>query len=163
MSIDSVIKKVKEYKTNYITVTGGEPLAQKSCWDLLKTLCDEGYSVSLETGGGLSINNIDSRVKIILDIKTPNSGESESNFWENLLIIKPSDEIKFVIENREDYEWSKNILLSKDLFLKVPIIFSPVYKKLKPKKLSEWILKDNLPVRLQIQLHKIIWGEISGV
>ena len=132
MSIDKIIREISKFKTRYITVTGGEPLAQKGCWDLLKALCDKDYYVSLETGGGLSIDDIDTRVKIILDIKTPNSGESENNLWENLLLIKSSDEIKFVIESYEDYEWSKNLIINKSLFSKASIIFSPVYKKLQP-------------------------------
>lgn len=163
LSIDSILNKVNAFKTKFVTVTGGEPLAQKGCWDLLKVLCDQEYSVSLETGGAIDISEVDERVKIILDVKTPNSGESENNLWENFQLIKEKDEIKFVISNLEDYEWSKALMIREDLSTKASIIFSPVYRKLQPKTLGEWILKDHLPVRFQVQLHKIIWGEIPGV
>jgi 7-carboxy-7-deazaguanine synthase len=163
LSIDSILNKVNAFKTKFVTVTGGEPLAQKGCWDLLKVLCDQEYSVSLETGGAIDISEVDERVKIILDVKTPNSGESENNLWENLQLIKEKDEIKFVISDLEDYEWSKALMIREDLTAKASIIFSPVHRKLQPKTLGEWILKDHLPVRFQVQLHKIIWGEIPGV
>ncbi len=163
LSIDSILNKVNTFKTKFVTVTGGEPLAQKGCWDLLKVLCDQEYSVSLETGGAIDISEVDERVKIILDVKTPNSGESENNLWENFQLIKEKDEIKFVISDLEDYEWSKALMIREDLSTKASIIFSPVYRKLQPKTLGEWILKDHLPVRFQVQLHKIIWGEIPGV
>lgn len=163
LSIDSILNKVNTFKTKFVTVTGGEPLAQKGCWDLLKVLCDQEYSVSLETGGAIDISEVDERVKIILDVKTPNSGESENNLWENLQLIKEKDEIKFVISDLEDYEWSKALMIREDLTAKASIIFSPVHRKLQPKTLGEWILKDHLPVRFQVQLHKIIWGEIPGV
>ena len=162
-TIDYIIETISQYKAKNVTVTGGEPLAQKECWDLLKRLCDEGYSVSLETGGAISIGNIDKRVKIILDIKTPGSGEDKNNFWENLELIKPQDEIKFVIADMKDYIWAKEILIREKLNEKALILFSPVFNDINPKDLAEWILKDQLPVRFQIQLHKIIWGEVPGV
>ena len=162
-TIDHIIETISQYKAKNVTVTGGEPLAQKECWDLLKRLCDEGYSVSLETGGAISIGNIDKRVKIILDIKTPGSGEDKNNFWENLELIKPQDEIKFVIADMKDYIWAKEILIREKLNEKALILFSPVFNDINPKDLAEWILKDQLPVRFQIQLHKIIWGEVEGV
>ncbi|MDB4039820.1 7-carboxy-7-deazaguanine synthase QueE [Methylophilaceae bacterium] len=162
-TIDHIIETISQYKAKNVTVTGGEPLAQKECWDLLKRLCDEGYSVSLETGGAISIGNIDKRVKIILDIKTPGSGEDKNNFWENLELIKPQDEIKFVIADMKDYIWAKEILIREKLNEKALILFSPVFNDINPKDLAEWILKDQLPVRFQIQLHKIIWGEVPGV
>ena len=162
-TIDHIIETISQYKAKNVTVTGGEPLAQKECWDLLKRLCDEGYSVSLETGGAISIGNIDKRVKIILDIKTPGSGEDKNNFWENLELIKPQDEIKFVIADMKDYIWAKEILIREKLNEKALILFSPVYGDVNPKDLAEWILKDQLPVRFQTQLHKIIWGEVPGV
>ena len=120
-------------------------------------------SVSLETGGAISIGNIDKRVKIILDIKTPGSGEDKNNFWENLELIKPQDEIKFVIADMKDYIWAKEILIREKLNEKALILFSPVFNDINPKDLADWILKDQLPVRFQIQLHKIIWGQIPGV
>ena len=162
-TIDHIIETISQYKAKNVTVTGGEPLAQKECWDLLKRLCDGGYSVSLETGGAISIGNIDKRVKIILDIKTPGSGEDKNNFWENLELIKPQDEIKFVIADMKDYIWAKEILIREKLNEKALILFSPVFNDINPKDLAEWILKDQLPVRFQIQLHKIIWGEVPGV
>jgi 7-carboxy-7-deazaguanine synthase len=163
LTIVDILKEINSFKTKYVTVTGGEPLAQKLCFDLLSTLCDKGYFVSLETGGAVSIDKVDPRVKIILDIKTPYSGESENNKWNNLSLIKTDDEIKFVIANSEDYEWAKKLIDKENIYSKAQIIFSPVYNKLSTKKLSNWILRDHLPVRMQVQLHKFIWGDIPGV
>jgi 7-carboxy-7-deazaguanine synthase len=146
-----------------VTVTGGEPLAQKPCWELLEKLCDNDYQVSLETGGALSIEGIDERTKVILDIKTPDSGEHLKNDRKNLALINNKDEIKFVLSSREDYEWAKTFIKEENLIDKAPIIFSPVYENLPYENLSEWILEDNLTVRFQVQLHKIIWGEKKGV
>ena len=162
-TIDHILEIISEYKTKNVTVTGGEPLAQKECWTLLNCLCEEGYTVSLETGGAISISEIDQRVKIILDIKTPGSGEEKNNFWDNLKLIKPKDEIKFVITDLKDYIWAKEVLIREKLNEKALILFSPVYGDVNPKDLAEWILKDQLPVRFQTQLHKIIWGEVPGV
>ena len=163
LRIIDILKEIDNFKTKYVTVTGGEPLAQILCFDLLSALCDKGYFVSLETGGAVSIAKVDQRVKIILDIKTPYSGESENNKWQNLSLIKIDDEIKFVIANSEDYEWAKELIDKENIYSKAQIIFSPVYKKLSTKKLSEWILRDQLSVRMQVQLHKLIWGDIPGV
>ncbi|MDA9210515.1 7-carboxy-7-deazaguanine synthase QueE [Methylophilaceae bacterium] len=163
LTIEHILEVISQYKTKNVTVTGGEPLAQKECWYLLKCLCNAGYTVSLETGGAISISEIDKRVKIILDIKTPGSGEEKQNFWENLELIKPKDEIKFVITNIEDYLWAKKVLIREKLNEKALILFSPVYGDIEPKELADWILKDQLQVRFQIQLHKIIWGQIPGV
>jgi len=162
-TIDQILETIAQYKTCNVTVTGGEPLAQKECWDLLKILCDLGYTVSLETGGAISISKIDERVKIILDIKTPKSGEEKNNYWDNLKLIKPKDEIKFVINDRKDYIWSKELLIREKLNERALILFSPVYGEIDPKELADWILEDYLPVRFQIQLHKVIWGQIPGV
>jgi 7-carboxy-7-deazaguanine synthase len=163
LTINEIIENISQYKTKNITITGGEPLAQKGCWELLKSLCDKEYIVSLETGGAISISKIDKRVKIILDIKTPGSGEEKNNHWMNLQLIKPKDEIKFVITNINDYIWAKEILIKEKLNEKASILFSPVHGDIEPKDLAEWILKDHLPVRFQIQLHKMIWGETPGV
>ena len=163
LRIIDILKEINNFKTKYVTVTGGEPLAQKLCFDLLSKLCDKGYFVSLETGGAVSIAKVDPRVKIILDIKTPYSGESENNKWNNLSLIKTDDEIKFVIANSEDYEWAKKLIDKENIYSKAQIIFSPVYNKLSTKKLSNWILRDHLPVRMQVQLHKFLWGDIPGV
>lgn len=163
MTIQEILKEISQYKTKYVTVTGGEPLAQKPCWDLLKDLSDKGYSVSLETGGAISIEGIDKRTKIILDIKTPESGESLNNNKKNFSLIDKKDEIKFVISNKDDYQWAKKLIEKECLTNKAPVIFSPVYAKLSYEDLSNWILEDSLNVRFQVQLHKIIWGEKKGV
>ena len=163
MSIDDIILSIKKYDTRYVTVTGGEPLAQKEVLNLLRELADHNYDVSLETGGGLSIQEVDSRIKIILDIKTPDSGEEKKNHWDNLNTISVKDEIKFVLCSREDYEWAKQIMNQYQLHQKYSILFSPVYEKLDPTDLGNWILEDQLDVRMQIQLHKLLWGEKPGV
>ncbi len=163
MTIDEIMNSIKKYDTRYITVTGGEPLAQKEVLGLLKVLADQNYEVSLETGGGLSIKDVDPRIKIILDIKTPESGEEKKNHWENLNLMHPKDEIKFVLCSREDYEWAKKILNQYKLTEKCDVLFSPVYQKLNTTDLGNWILEDQLPVRMQIQLHKLLWGEKPGV
>lgn len=162
MTIDSIIEEVKRYNTPYVTVTGGEPLAQKQCHALLKQLCDEGYDVSLETGGAISIEPVDSRVSVILDVKTPASGEVKNNLWSNLALIRAKDELKFVITDREDYDWSKAIIDEYVLAQKATILFSPVYDHLPATQLADWILEDQLPVRMQMQLHKLLWGETPG-
>jgi 7-carboxy-7-deazaguanine synthase len=163
MTIDEIMNSIKKYDTRYVTVTGGEPLAQKEVLGLLKVLADQNYEVSLETGGGLSIKDIDPRIKIILDIKTPESGEEKKNHWDNLNLIHSKDEIKFVLCSREDYDWAKKILNQYNLAEKCAVLFSPVYQKLNTTDLGNWILEDHLPVRMQIQLHKLLWGEKPGV
>ncbi|MEY4649702.1 MAG: 7-carboxy-7-deazaguanine synthase [Pseudomonadota bacterium] len=163
MTVDEIMETIKKYDTRYVTVTGGEPLAQKEVLSLLKVLADQNYEVSLETGGGLSIKEVDPRIKIILDIKTPESGEEKKNYWDNLNLIHSKDEIKFVLCSREDYDWAKKILHQYKLTEKCDVLFSPVYQKLKTTDLGNWILEDQLPVRMQIQLHKLLWGEKPGV
>lgn len=162
MTLDQILERVASYGARYVTVTGGEPLAQKQCITLLKRLCDAGYSVSLETGGSLDTSHIDSRVSIILDIKTPGSGEMQKNLWANLQNLKPSDEVKFVLCGREDYEWARQVLAERGIAEKCTVLFSPVYSQLNPTELAEWVLQDRLPVRMQVQLHKILWGETPG-
>ncbi len=163
MTIDEIMEAIKKYHTHYVTVTGGEPLAQKEVLNLLKVLADQNFKVSLETGGGLSIKEVDPRIKIILDIKTPESGEEKKNYWENLNLIHSKDEIKFVLCSREDYDWAKKIINQYKLPEKCDVLFSPVYQKLNNTDLGNWILEDQLPVRMQIQLHKLLWGEKPGV
>jgi len=163
MEIADILSKTAEFGTRYVTVTGGEPLAQKQSLTLLKALCDEGYNVSLETGGAMDIAPVDTRVSIILDIKTPASNEEKNMLWANLAHIKSSDEIKFVLCNRADYDWAKAKLSALKLTEKCPILFSPSYHELKADELASWVLQDKLPVRMQIQLHKILWGEKQGV
>lgn len=160
--IEEVIQEIKKFDTNYVTVTGGEPLAQKNCIDLMNQLCELGYQVSLETGGALDIKDVHAKVKIILDVKTPKSNEDKNNFWPNLANIRANDEIKFVIQDYEDFSWSMDII-EKYQLNQSQILFSPVYNVLANKQLAEWILKHQLNVRLQLQLHKILWGEKKGV
>ncbi len=163
MEIADILAKVATFGTKYVTVTGGEPLAQKECYVLLKALCDEGYSVSLETGGAMDIAPVDARVSVILDVKTPASGEDKNMRWENIAHMQAKDEIKFVLCNRADYDWAKAKLDELKLAEKCPVLFSPSYHELDPTDLAGWVLQDKLPVRLQLQLHKILWGEKQGV
>jgi 7-carboxy-7-deazaguanine synthase len=160
--IEEIIQEIEKFDTNYVTVTGGEPLAQKNCIDLMNQLCELGYQVSLETGGALDIKDVHSKVKIILDVKTPKSNEDKNNFWPNLANIRTNDEIKFVIQDYQDFSWSINII-EKYQLNQSQILFSPVYNVLASEQLAEWILKHQLNVRLQLQLHKILWGEKKGV
>lgn len=162
MELDQIMAQVSEYGTRYVTVTGGEPLAQKECLVLLKKLCDASYEVSLETGGAIDTSGVDNRVTVILDVKTPGSGEVEKNLWDNLQHLKPKDEVKFVLCNRSDYDWAKQVLAERAIASKCSVLFSPVYNQVNPTELAEWILHDRLPVRMQVQLHKILWGEIAG-
>ncbi|HOY86809.1 MAG: 7-carboxy-7-deazaguanine synthase QueE [Methylotenera sp.] len=162
METADILAKIAEYGTKYVTVTGGEPLAQKECMVLLKALCDAGYNVSLETGGAVDIGPVDSRVSVILDIKTPDSGELKNYLWENLTHLKKTDEVKFVLCSRADYDWAKQILVQYHLVEKCSVLFSPVYSQINPTDLANWVLADQLPVRMQLQLHKILWGEVPG-
>jgi 7-carboxy-7-deazaguanine synthase len=163
MEISDILAKVADYGTKYVTVTGGEPLAQKGCLVLLQQLCDAGYSVSLETGGAIDISPVDKRVSVILDVKTPDSGEVENNVWGNLEHLKQTDEVKFVLCSRADYDWAKEVLNQHHISEKCPVLFSPVYSQINPTDLAGWVLEDKLPVRMQVQLHKILWGEKPGV
>jgi 7-carboxy-7-deazaguanine synthase len=163
MEISDILAKVADYGTKYVTVTGGEPLAQKGCLVLLQQLCDAGYSVSLETGGAIDISPVDKRVSVILDVKTPDSGEVENNVWGNLEHLKQTDEVKFVLCSRADYDWAKQVLNQHHISEKCPVLFSPVYSQINPTDLAGWVLEDKLPVRMQVQLHKILWGEKPGV
>ncbi len=162
MSISAILSKVSHYKARYITVTGGEPLAQKACPMLLSALCDAGYAVSLETSGALDISEVDVRVCKVMDIKTPGSGEMVKNQWSNLDYLTQQDELKFVLCDEADYQWASEIVRTRRLDQVCSILFSPVYDQLDPSILATWILRDHLPVRLQIQLHKLLWGEGPG-
>lgn len=162
MTLEEVLQKVASYHPQYVTVTGGEPLAQQACLPLLQQLCDQGYEVSLETSGALDISAVDSRVIKVVDIKTPGSGEATKNHWENINYLTKQDQIKFVLCNRSDYDWAKNIMAQHQLNQRCQILFSPSHQELKNKDLAEWILQDNLLVRFQIQLHKYIWGDVPG-
>jgi len=156
-SIEDIIEKVKSYGCKLVEVTGGEPLVQENSLGLMKQLCDEGFEVMLETGGSLPIEMVDSRVNIIMDLKCPSSGMMEKNLYENINFLKPMDEVKFVIGNREDYDWAKKIIEENDLLNKCNILFSTVFGSLSQDELAGWILKDKLKVRFQLQLHKYIW------
>ena len=161
--IDEVMHEVAAHGAHHICVTGGEPLAQKNCLVLLAKLCDAGYSVSLETSGAVDVASVDARVSRIVDIKTPGSGEEKKNRWENLGHLNRHDEIKFVITSEADYQWARDLLREKNLSAICPVLFSPAYGDVPVASLAAWILADKLPVRMQVQLHKIIWGETRGV
>lgn len=163
MTLDQIMEKVASFGARYVTVTGGEPLAQKECLPLLTRLCDAGYEVSLETGGAIDTDGVDARVAVILDVKTPGSGEAEKNRWGNLHRLKPQDEVKFVLCDRADYDWARQIMADYGIAQKCSVLFSPVHGSLDAAKLAEWILADRLLVRMQVQLHKILWGEKPGV
>lgn len=162
MAVAEVMEEVARHGVRIVTVTGGEPLAQKGCLTLLAALCHAGYSVSLETGGGLDISDVDPRVSKILDIKTPGSGEAGRNRWENLACMGRGDEFKFVVCDGADYEWAKRTLSERGLADIAPVLVSPAWGLVNPKDLAEWILRDRLPVRMQIQLHKLLWGTEPG-
>ena len=163
MEIDSILKEVKRHKTMHITVTGGEPLAQKNCIDLLRRLCDLHYDVSLETSGAILVDEVDQRVTKVLDVKTPASGEVSKNKFENFLLLNQGDQVKFVICDEKDYHWSKQIIEEHQLENKCELLFSPGHDLLEAVTLADWILKDQLNVRFQIQLHKYLWGDKAGV
>ena len=162
-ALDTILEEVAAFGVEHVTVTGGEPLAQKDCSLLLVALCDAGYRVSLETSGALDIADVDKRVKRVMDIKTPSSGEVERNLWSNLELLTSADEVKFVIGDRDDYDWSKAILREHALVSRCSVLFSPVYEALEARMLADWIIADRLPVRFQIQLHKLLWGDRPGV
>lgn len=162
-TLEKILEQVAQYSPRYVTVTGGEPLAQPDCLELLTALCDAGYSVSLETSGALSVEQVDPRVIRILDLKTPASGEVSRNLYENIQWLQPHDEVKFVICDRADYEWSRLKIDELDLAGRVAeILLSPVHGSLAPTALAEWILADRLPVRMQVQLHKHLWADGPG-
>ncbi|MBY0339873.1 MAG: 7-carboxy-7-deazaguanine synthase QueE [Rhodocyclaceae bacterium] len=157
-SLDEVLAQVAAFKCNTVCVTGGEPLAQKACIDLLRALCDAGYSVSLETSGALDIGEVDPRVARIMDIKAPDSGEAEKNRWENIPLLNGHDEVKFVLASEADYAWASDVVKRERLADRCAVLFSPVQGQLSPAMLAEWVVRDQLPVRFQLQLHKVLWG-----
>lgn len=162
MDFDEILEQVAANGTQYVTVTGGEPLAQKPCIDLLVLLCDAGYRVSLETSGALDVSPVDSRVVKVMDIKTPASGEEKRNHLENIEFIHAQDQIKFVICDEQDYDWSKKLLQKYRLNERCEVLFSPSFEQLPAADLAGWILRDALPVRMQLQLHKLLWGNQPG-
>lgn len=162
VSMESILDKVTSYNCQHVCVTGGEPLAQPGCIELLRRLCDAGLNVSLETSGARSIAEVDPRVMIVMDLKTPGSEECEKNMFSNLLHLKTSDQIKFVLCHREDYEWACKIIEEHQLKEKVHLLFSPSWGQLDPTALANWIVDDRLSVRFQLQLHKILWNDAPG-
>jgi 7-carboxy-7-deazaguanine synthase len=160
--LNEIMQEVALYGAHYVCVTGGEPLAQKGCITLLQALCDAGYSVSLETSGARDVSAVDARVSKVLDIKTPASGEMEKNLWNNLAYLNTHDEIKFVLCNEADYHWAMQILQQHQLTEKCTVLLSPAQGQIEARDLAEWILRDKLQVRLQVQLHKLLWGNQQG-
>ena len=160
--IDQIMDEVAQYNTQYVCVTGGEPLSQKRCLQLLDRLCDDGYSVSLETSGAIDVSKVNPKVSRVVDIKTPDSGEVERNLWENLGVLTRNDQLKFVICSRNDYDWSVGEVRSRGLEKSMDILFSPVWGQVDATELAGWILQDRLNVRMQLQLHKILWGDEPG-
>jgi len=161
-TIESVLAEVGKYPARQVCVTGGEPLSQKECLPLLSALCDAGYEVSLETSGALDVSGVDPRVSRIMDLKAPGSGEVERNLWRNLDCLNARDEIKVVIASRDDYEWARDIIRQRHLDRLCPILLSPAQGLLEARSLAEWILADGLNVRFQLQLHKLLWGNMQG-
>lgn len=163
VSLDAILERVAAYKPRYICVTGGEPLAQPNCIPLLERLCDAGYEVSLETSGALDVSRVDPRVSKVLDLKTPGSGEVGRNRYENIPLLTANDQVKFVVCSREDYDWAVSKLIEYRLEQRTgEVLFSPSHRQVDVRELADWIVADNLPVRLQLQLHKILWNDEPG-
>ena len=162
MSLPAILAEVARHPTKRVCVSGGEPLAQKNCLPLLTALCDAGCDVSLETSGALDVSGVDPRVSKIVDLKAPGSGEVERNLWSNLEHLTPHDELKLVLADRADYDWAVAQLRQHGLIGRCPILMAPVQGSLEPGTLADWILADGLPVRLQVQLHKLLWGNMRG-
>ena len=162
MHIDQIMEKTASYQTQYVCVTGGEPLAQKRCQELLDRLCDADYRVSLETSGAIDVSRVDERISRVVDIKTPSSGEVERNLWANLDVLTAHDQIKFVICSRDDYDWAVAEIRNRKLEQKLDILFSPSWGQQDATELADWVLQDRLNVRVQMQLHKLLWGDVPG-
>lgn len=162
IDIDTIIAEVRQYDTPYITVTGGEPLAQPACHELMSKLADRGFLVSLETSGALDVSTVDQRVVKVMDLKTPSSGETAKNLYRNIDYLTEKDQVKFVIGNDADYDWSKTVMADYDIPARCSVLFSPVMGQQNPAMLADKILQDRLPVRFQIQLHKLLWHDARG-
>lgn len=162
ITLDSIVEQVEALEAAHVCVTGGEPLAQRNCLPLLTRLCDVGYRVSLETSGAISVAEVDPRVTRVVDVKTPASGEATRNLLDQLSLLRAHDQIKFVICDRADYEWSRELLRERGLPGDATVLFSPSHEQLPARELADWILEDRLPVRMQVQLHKILWGNAPG-
>ena len=161
-TLDNILAEVASHGVRHVCVTGGEPLSQKRCIGLLQRLCDAGYEVSLETSGAIDIADVDPRVSRVLDIKTPGSQEVHRNLWSNLPLLTPHDQVKFVVCSREDYDWAKSIVAEHRLTETCEVLFSPSYTDVSPRDLADWIVADRLPVRFQMQLHKLLWNDERG-
>lgn len=161
-SLDAVLGKVSAFNCKHVCITGGEPLAQRAAWPLLESLCDLGHEVSLETSGAISLAGLDPRVVVVMDLKTPDSGEERRNLFSNLALLRPKDQVKFVLCSRRDYDWAKDLIHEHHLAERTQLLFSASWNQLDLTSLAEWILEDKLPVRLQIQLHKILWPDTPG-
>lgn len=162
MSLQTILRRVCAHRSRHVTVTGGEPLAQRNCLRLLSALCDAGLDVSLETSGALAIGEVDARVARIVDVKTPGSGEVARNHWPNLDLLTPRDELKFVLTDEADYQWARALLTERGLTTCCPVLFSPAWGRLEAARLAEWVLRDGIEVRMQVQLHKLLWGQEPG-
>ncbi|MEJ8568916.1 7-carboxy-7-deazaguanine synthase QueE [Wenzhouxiangellaceae bacterium CH-27] len=162
MHMDDILQEIGRHGTRHVCVTGGEPLAQKRCGLLLSRLCDAGFSVSLETSGAVDIRQADERVIRVMDLKTPDSGESDRNRWDNLAALTPRDQVKFVLCSRGDYEWARDRVAEHALAERCEVLFSPAWGEVEATDLADWILADHLPVRFQVQLHKLLWGDVPG-
>jgi len=160
--IDDILAEVASHGAKHVCVTGGEPLAQKRCLILLKRLCDAGHDVSLETSGALDIAPVDPRVRKVMDLKAPDSGEAKRNLWSNIEHLLPHDQVKIVIASRADYEWARDVVAEHGLIGRCMVLFSPVHGAVKPRELAEWIIEDKLDVRFQLQLHKLLWNDAQG-
>jgi 7-carboxy-7-deazaguanine synthase len=158
MTLEQVLDEVRRFGCPLVEITGGEPLLQPAAHTLMQRLCDAGYEVLVETGGGLDIGAVDPRVRRIVDVKCPASGEADHNHWPNLDQLRPTDQLKFVIAGRDDYEWARELVRRRDLTARCPVLFSPVHSELELEPLAAWVLEDRLAVRIQVQLHKLIWG-----
>lgn len=162
MHFEAILEATREFGARHVCVTGGEPLAQKRCHELLTLLCDAGFEVSLETSGAIDVGAVDPRVSRVVDLKTPGSGEQDRNLWSNLELLTPHDQLKFVICSRADYEWARTQLRDRRLDAICGVLFSPSWGQQDATELANWILEDRLPVRLQLQLHKLLWGDVPG-
>jgi 7-carboxy-7-deazaguanine synthase len=160
--IDDILAEVASHGAKHVCVTGGEPLAQKRCLILLRKLCDAGYEVSLETSGAIDVSDVDPRVRKVMDLKAPDSGESKRNLWSNLDHLLPHDQVKIVIASRADYEWANGVVAEHAIDKRCMVLFSPVHGAVEPRALAEWIIEDKLPVRFQLQLHKLLWHDAPG-
>ena len=160
--VDALVESARTAGVRHVCVTGGEPLAQRACLDLLTALCDAGFAVSLETSGALDVSAVDPRVSRVVDVKTPTSGEAQRNRLENLPLLGPQDQVKFVVCSRADYDWARDFLREHARDLRAQVLLSPAWGLVEPRDLAEWIIEDRLPARLQLQLHKLLWGEARG-